>query len=206
MTTQATGLTAQHDFPRQSTDREIRVERSLGNESVAAVVTNAFSVDAPKQERAFVFWLVRRDGSWLINTSYRDDPNNIEEQLRGFALGGGARWHVSEADVVGTWVAGPGRPGGRHGLACGSLYQLKNDGTYRLEMWGPFGPDDAEIEVGTWQLVQDRIVSSHDKQTAVALIAWIGPEGTLVLQGVDDQPRDGTFGTTYQREQSAERE
>ena len=47
-------------------DMGVRVERSLGNQQAAAVVTNSLD-DTRGGKRVLLFWLVRRDGIWQIN-------------------------------------------------------------------------------------------------------------------------------------------
>ena len=134
LTTKSKGLNAQHDLPRLRNKDKVRVVRSLGNESVAVVVTNTVKHFSSGVDRAFAFWLVRRDGSWLINMSYIDEPKSIEEQLRGFLMGGGVKWRVTDDDLVGIWLAGPGAPGGVGGITCGSRFQLEDNGRFTLEM------------------------------------------------------------------------
>jgi hypothetical protein len=62
---------------------DIRVQRSLGSASVAAVLSNTFEDDKGRQRRC-LFWLMRRDGRWLIHRSVLDEPDNIHQQLLGF--------------------------------------------------------------------------------------------------------------------------
>jgi hypothetical protein len=200
LTTKSKGLNAQHDLPRLRNKDKVRVERSLGNNSVAVVVTNTVKHLGSGKDRAFAFWLVRRDGSWLINMSYIDDPKSIEEQLRGFFMGGGAKWRVTNDDLVGTWLAGPGAPGGVGEIACGSRFQLEDNGRFKLEMWGPVGPSDGtEVKRGTWRLEEDRIIREQDKQRLVSRISWMGSD-SLVLQPPDWESGGGRSGTYYQRE------
>ena len=129
LTTRSKDLNAQHDLRRLTFKESIRIERSLGNEAVAVVVTNRVTHVSSGVERAFAFWLVKRDGSWLINMSYIDEPKSIEEQLRGFLMGGDAKWRVTNDDLFGTWIAGPGAPGGVGSIACGSRFQLADGNT-----------------------------------------------------------------------------
>ena len=70
LTTKSKGLNAQHDLPRLRNKDEVQIERSLGNETVAVVVTNTVTHVSSGVDRAFAFWLVQRDGSWLIKMSY----------------------------------------------------------------------------------------------------------------------------------------
>ena len=142
-------------------------------------------MSAREEAAAFAFWLVRRGDSWLINMSYVDDPESIEEQLRGFFMGGGVRWHVTKDDLVGTWLAGPGSPGGVGSITCGSRFQLEADGSFTLETWGPGGPDDGtEIKRGTWRLEEDRIIREQDEQRLVSRISWKDND-SMVLQPAD---------------------
>lgn len=203
LTTKSKSLNAHHDLPRSRNKNEIGVERSLGNESVAVVVTNTVKHLNSGRDRAFAFWLVRRDGAWLINLSYVDDPKNIEEQLRGFLMGGDAQWRVTRDDIVGTWLAGPGGPGGVGPIACGSRFHLDDDGSFTLEAWGPAGPDGGiEVQRGTWRLEGDRIIREQDQQRLVSRISWVGAD-SLILQPADRELGDGKFGTHYDSEKVA---
>lgn len=202
LTTKSKGLNAQHDLPRLRNKHKVRIDRSLGNEAVAVVVTNTVTHVSSGVDRAFAFWLVQRDGSWLINMSYIDDPKSIEEQLRGFFMGGGVKWRVTNDDLVGTWLAGPGAPGGVGGSSCGSRFQLGDDGRFSLEMWGPGGPNDGiEVKRGAWRLEEDRIIREQDKQRLISRISWMGSD-LLVLQPADQKWSNGKSGTHYRREKS----
>lgn len=72
---------------------DVRVERSLGNERAAAVVTNALD-DSRDGERVLLFWLARRDGAWRINKSDLFERKVVDERLRGFLEAEDVRWHV----------------------------------------------------------------------------------------------------------------
>ena len=203
LTTKSDSLNAHHDLPRLRNKNGIRVERSLGNESVAVVVTNTVKHLNSGRDRAFAFWLARRDGDWLIDRFYIDDPQNIEEQLRGFLLGGDAQWRVTRDDLVGTWLAGPGNPGGVGSIACGSRFHLDDDGSFTLEAWGPAGPDGGiEVKRGTWRFECDRIIREQDRQRLISRISWVGAD-SMNLQPADRELGDGRFGTHYKREKVA---
>ena len=90
-------------------DTGVRVERSLGNQRVAAVVTNALkgannAPDAkdPGDEVVLLFWLLLRDGIWHINKSDSLERRVVDERLRGFLEAGDVRWDLQRDPVGGT--------------------------------------------------------------------------------------------------------
>jgi hypothetical protein len=199
LTTRSEDLHARRPLLRLRNKEEVRVVRSLGNESVAVVVTNSVKHVGSGRGRAFAFWLVRQGHSWLINMSYIDDPESIEEQLRGFFMGSSVRWHVTKDDLVGTWLAGPGPPAGVGDITCGSRFQLGADGSFTLETWGPGGPDDGiDSKRGTWRLKEDRITREQNKQRLVSRISWMN-SNSMVLQQADRRSGFGKLGTQYER-------
>ena len=201
LTTKSRDLNAQHSLPRLKNKDQVRIERSLGNESIAVVVTNQVKHINTGKDLAFAFWLVRRDGSWLINMSYRSDPRDIEQQLLGLYIGGGVKWHVTRDDLFGKWEAGPGPVGGVGPTVCGSQFQMNEDGTFTLQSWGPGGPNDGtDIVRGTWRLEEGRIIRQQDKQRSVSRISWMASD-VLVLQPTNKKSPDGKSGTHYQRNQ-----
>lgn len=199
LTTRSKGLNAHHDLPRVANKEQLRVDRALGNKTAAVVVTNRFRHPDADVDRAFVFWLVKRDDTWLINISYVDDPQVIDEQVRGFLMGASPVWHVTKEDLVGMWETGPGAPGGTGPIACGSQFHLKADGNFELAWWGPGGPlDGTEVQHGTWQMDGDRIVRVLDQQRLVSRIAWFDRD-LLVLQADEITWRNSLSGTHYHR-------
>ena len=162
-------------------DTGVRVERSLGNQRAAAVVTGSLD-DARDGERVLLFWLVRHDGAWRINKSDTAERRVVDERLRGFLEAGDVRWHVQRGQLVGHWKAGPGTPPGG-GLACGSRLQLSDDDRYRLVTWGPFGPDPEHDDVmqGKWRVANGRILLSHLDRTHECRVAWMA-DNLLVIE------------------------
>ena len=86
-------------------DTGVRVARSLGNQRAAAVVTSALD-EGRDDKRVLLFWLVRREGAWLINKSDSFERRVVDERLRGFLEAGDVRWHVRRVELLGNWVAG----------------------------------------------------------------------------------------------------
>ncbi len=206
LTTNRVELHAQHDFPRLQNKDEFRVERVLGNASVAVAVTNSIQHAKTGNEIAFAFWLVQSNGAWLIDMSYVDHPENIEQQLSGLYMGGGVHWHVSDEELTGVWLAGPGPAGGVGEQACGSEMLLHAGGSFALEAWGPAGRDGGvETRRGTWRRKGDRIILMQDGQTSVSRVSWMGADA-IVLQPADRNLRDGKYGTHYVRQKSAIKE
>ena len=170
-------------------DTGVCVERSLGNERAAAVVTSSLE-NARDGERALLFWLVRRDGSWRINKSNSFERRVVDERLRGFLEARDVRWHVQRDQLVGHWKAGPRTPPGGGGLACGSRLQLGVDNRYRLVAWGPFGPDPEHDDVmqGVWRLADNRILLSHQDRTYECPVTWMG-DNQLEIESADGKIR-----------------
>ena len=124
-------------------DTGVRVARSLGNERAAAVVTTKLENDVD-DERVLLFWLVRRDGVWRINKSYRESNRVVDERLRGFLEAGNVRWYVqrghgaqseyyydhdAESHVLEVWPVGIEEPeehegNGREQKSPALLYEL----------------------------------------------------------------------------------
>jgi hypothetical protein len=181
-----------------SRDTGVRVERSLGNERAAAVVTNSLD-DTGDGERVLLFWLVRRDGAWRINKSDSFESRVVDERLRGFLEAGDVRWHVQRGQLVGHWKAGPGTPPGG-GLVCGSRLQLSDDDRYRLVTWGPFGPDPEHDDViqGKWRVANGQILLSHQDRTHACRVAWMA--GNLLVI----EPMDGKGRARYERTDAAQ--
>jgi hypothetical protein len=167
-------------------DMGVRVERSLGNQQAAAVVTNSVD-DTRGGKRVLLFWLVRRDGIWQINKSDSFERPVVNERLRGFLEAGDVRWHVPRDQLLGHWESGPCRPPGLGIVACGSRLQLGDDNHYRLVAWGPGGPDSKHDEVmqGGWRLADGRILLSHQDRAYKCRVAWLD-DNLLVIEHLDE--------------------
>lgn len=178
---------ARYLLPSQR-DTGVRVLRALGNQRATAVITSSL-VDGREGERLLLFWLVRRDGVWLINKSDVNEKRVVEERLRGFWEAGDVRWHVRRDELLGDWEAGPCTPPGVDGIACGSHLRLSDD-SYRLVVWGPAGPDPASDDVieGAWRLEDGRILLSHEEQNRECRVAWM-TERRLVVESLDGEGR-----------------
>ncbi len=164
-------------------DTGVRVERSLGNERVAAVVTGALE-DSRDGERVLLFWLIRRDGIWRINKSNSLEKRVADERLRGFLEAGDVRWHVQRDQLVGNWEGGPCKPPGSNGLACWSELQLNDDSRYRLLSWGPGGPDPEGAMQGKWRIAEGKIVLSHQDRTFECIVTWMSAD-QLEIESAD---------------------
>lgn len=186
---------ARHVVP-SNRDAGVRVERSLGNQQAAAVITNSLKEG---REEVLLFWLVRRDGAWRINKSGACERRILDERLRGFLEAGDVRWHVRRGKLLGNWEAGPCTPPGAGGVACGSRLQLGDDNRYRLAAWGPFGPDPEYDDVmqGMWRVANGRILLSHQGRTTECRVAWIA-ENLLIVE-----PPDGKGRARYERTDAA---
>lgn len=156
-------------------DTGVRVERSLGNKRVAAVVTGTLN-DPRDGERVLLFWLIRRDGNWRINKSNSLEKRAADDRLRGFLEAGDVRWHVQRKQLVGNWKAAACRPPGFNWLACGCDLQLKDDSRYRLLSYGPGGPDPEGVMQGKWRIAEGKILLSHRDRTFECIVTWTSPD------------------------------
>ncbi len=177
-----------HHLPSKR-DTGVRVDRSLGNQRAAAVVTSSLE-DSHDGKRVLLFWLVRRDGAWRINKSETAESRVVDDRLRGFLEAGDVHWHVQRGQLLGHWVAGPGTPPGVRGIACGSRLQLSDDNHYRLVAWGPGGPDAESDDVmqGVWRFAGSRILLSHQDRTHKCRVAWMA-DNLLVIESLDGKGR-----------------
>ena len=173
-------------------DTGVRVERSLGNERVAAVVTGALK-KSRDGERVLLFWLIRRDGIWRINKSNLLEKRVADERLRGFMEAGDVRWHLQRDQLAGNWEAAPCRPPGYNGIACGCDLQLNDDSRYQLLPYGPGGPDPAGAMQGKWQIVEGSIVLSHQDRTFECIVTWTSNDQFEI------ESADGKIRGTYDR-------
>lgn len=164
-------------------DTGVRVERSLGNERVAAAVTGALK-DSRDGEPVLLFWLIRRDGIWRIDKSDSFEKRVADERLRGFLEAGDVRWHVQRDQLVGNWEAGPCKPPGSSGIACGCDLQLNDDGRYRLLTYGPGGPDPTGEMQGKWRIAEGKIVLSHQDRTFECIVTWMSAD-QLEIESAD---------------------
>lgn len=200
---EASALTTGSDYHRahvllpSKRDTGVRVERSLGNQRAAAVVTSALD-DARDGERVLLFWLVRRDGAWRINKSDSFERRVVDERLRGFLEAGDVRWHVQRGQLVGRWEAGPCRLPGVAWIACGSRLQLDDDNRYRLAADGPGGPVPEADKQGKWRVANGQILLSHQNRLYVCRVAWIA-DNLLVIE-----PLDGKGRARYERTDAAQ--
>ena len=199
---EASALTTGSDYHRahvllpSKRDTGVRVERSLGNQRAAAVVTSALD-DARDGERVLLFWLVRRDGAWRINKSDSFERRGVDERLRGFLEAGDVRWHVQRGQLVGRWEAGPCRLPGVAWIACGSRLQLDDDNRYRLVADGPGGPVPEADKQGKWRVANGQILLSHQDRLYVCRVAWMA-DNLLVIE-----PLDGKGRAEYDRTEAA---
>lgn len=173
-------------------DTGVRVERSLGNERVAAVITGALK-DSRDGERVLLFWLIRRDGIWRINKSDSFEKRVADERLRGFFEAGDVRWHVQREQLVGNWGAGPCKPPGSNGLACGCDLQLNDESRYRLFTYGPGGPDPEGEMQGKWRIAAGKIVLSHEDRTFECIVTWMSADQLEI------ESADGKIQVAYDR-------
>ena len=199
---EASALTTGSDYHRahvllpSKRDTGVRVERSLGNQRAAAVVTSALD-DARDGERVLLFWLVRRDGAWRINKSDSFERRVVDERLRGFLEAGDVRWHVQRGQLVGRWEAGPCRLPGVAWIACGSRLQLDDDNRYRLVAYGPGGSAPEGDMQGKWRVANGQILLSHQNRLYVCRVAWIA-DNLLVIE-----PLNGKGRAKYDRTEAA---
>ena len=190
---EASALTTGSDYHRahvllpSKRDTGVRVERSLGNQRAAAVVTSALD-DARDGERVLLFWLVRRDGAWRINKSDSFERRVVDERLRGFLEAGDVRWHVQRGQLVGRWESGPCRLPGVAWIACGSRLQLDDDNRYRLVADGPGGPVPEADKQGKWRVANGQILLSHQNRRYVCRVAWIA-DNLLVIEPLNGKGR-----------------
>ncbi len=203
---EASALTTGSDYHRAHVllpsrgDTGVRVARSLGNQRVAAVVTNALN-DADDGARVLLFWLVRRDGAWRINKSHLFDRQVVDERLRGFLEAEDVRWHVQRNQLLGNWEAGPCTPPGGNGVACGSRLQLGDDNRYRLTVDGPGGPVPEYNMQGKWQVANGEIVLSHQDRLHVCRVVWMA-DNLLVIEPLDKRG-EATGDARYERADAA---
>jgi hypothetical protein len=204
---EASALTTGSDYHRahvllpSKRDTGVRVERSLGNQRAAAVVTSELD-DARDGERVLLFWLVRRDGAWRINKSDSFERRVVDERLRGFLEAGDVRWHVQRGQLLGRWEAGPCRLPGVAWAACGSRLRLDDDNRYRLSADGPGGPVPEADKQGKWRVANGQILLSHQNRLYVCRVAWIA-DNLLVIEPLDK--RGGGKGTArYERADAAQ--
>ena len=200
---EASALTTGSDYHRAQVllpskrDTGVRVERSLGNQRAAAVVTGPLD-NARGRERVLLFWLVRRDGAWRINKSDSFERGVVDERLRGFMEAGDVRWHLQRGQLVGRWESGPCRLPGVAWIACGSRLQLDDDNRYRLVADGPGGPVPEADKQGKWRVANGQILLSHQNRLYVCRVAWIA-DNLLVIE-----PLDGKGRAEYERTDAAE--
>lgn len=178
---------AVYDLPSKR-DTGVRVQRSLGNQRAAAVITSSLK-DASDDQRVLLFWLVRRDGAWRINKSDSFERRVVDERLRGFLEAGDVRWHVQRGQLVGRWEADACRLPGVGSIFCGSRLQLDDDNRYRLVAWGPGGPGPFNhVMQGKWRVANGQILLSHQDQTYECRVAWID-DNLLVIESSEEEGR-----------------
>ena len=200
---EASALTTGSDYHRahvllpSKRDTGVRVERSLGNQRAAAVVTSALD-DARDGERVLLFWLVRRDGAWRINKSDSFERRVVDERLRGFLEAGDVRWHVQRGQLVGHWEAGPCRLPGVAWIACGSRLQLDDDNRYRLVAWRAWRPGSRGRQAREMAGSQRPNPAVTSKSAHVCRVAWIA-DNLLVIE-----PLDGKGRAEYERTDAAQ--
>lgn len=188
---EASALTTGSDYHRAHVllpfrrDTGVRVERSLGNQRVAGVVTSTLD-HAGDGERVLLFWLVRRDGAWRINKSDSLERRVVDERLRGFLEAPDVRWHLGRGQLLGRWESGPCRLPGIAWTACGSRLQLDDDNRYRLMADGPGGPVPEADKQGKWRVANGQIVLSHQEQLYVCRVAWMA-DNVLVIESLDEK-------------------
>ncbi|MCA9174369.1 MAG: hypothetical protein KDB14_07780 [Planctomycetales bacterium] len=173
-------------------DTGVRVEQSLGNKQVAAVVTGALK-ETRDGEQVLLFWLIHRDGSWRIDKSDSIEKRVADERLRGFMEAGDVRWHVQRDQLAGDWVAGPCTPPGFSGIACGCDLQLNYDSRYRLLPYGPGGPDPQSVMRGKWRVADGKFVLSHQDRTFECIVIWASADQFEI------ESADGKFHVRYDR-------
>jgi hypothetical protein len=199
---EASALTTGSDYHRahvlltSKRDTSVRIERSLGNERAAAVVTSALD-DGRDGERVMLFWLVRGDGAWRMNKSDSLERRVVDERLRGFLEAGDVRWHVQRSQLLGNWEAGPCRPPGGNGVACGSRLQLGDDNRYRLTVDGPGGHVPEYDMQGKWQLANGEIVLSYQDRLHVCRVVWMA-DNLLVIEPLE-RTGEATGDARYER-------
>ena len=204
---EASALTTGSDYHRahvllhSKRDTGVRVERSLGNQRAAAVVTSALD-DARDGERVLLFWLVRRDGAWRINKSDSFERRVVDERLRGFLEAGDVRWHVQRGQLVGRWESGACRLPGVAWIACGSRLQLDDDNRYRLVAYGPGGAVPEADKQGKWRVANGQILLSHQNRLYVCRVAWIADK-LLVIEPLDKRG-EGKGPARYERADAAQ--
>ena len=174
-------------------DASVRVARSLGNQRVAAVITSSRG-EAYDAREVLLFWLVQRDGGWRINKSDWVKQTVVDEQLRGFLEAGDVRWHIQRDQLLGRWESHACMPPGSDGFTeCGSQLRFVNHNRYRLETWGPGGPDPEGIMRGKWRMTNGTILLSHQDLTYECVVTWLGVD-QLAFESVD-----GSIEAVYDR-------
>ena len=102
LTTRSSDAAPSVDLQKTWEFKNIRPAWSLGNDSVAMVVSNRFKDNAGRQ-RALVFTLEKRDGRWLIREQFGESPENVHRHIAGFAAHAGVRYDVPAEHFVGEW-------------------------------------------------------------------------------------------------------
>ena len=199
----ASALTTGSDYHRahvllpSKRDTGVHVERSLGNQRAAAVVTSALD-DARDGERVLLFWLVRRDGAWQIHKSDSFERRVVDERLRGFLEAGDVRWHVQRGQLVGRWESDACRLPGVAWIACGSRIQLDDDDRYRLAAYGPGGAAPEADKEGKWRVANGQILLLHQGQTHECRVTWMD-DNLLIIEYSDEKGR-----ARYERTEAVE--
>jgi hypothetical protein len=155
LTTKSGGFGGTNELPDLWNKDELRVQRSLGNDSVAMVITNSVR-DNSGRDRAMAFRLVRRDDVWLIDASDWADPEDIDERLRGFQSHGDIRWHVTESDILGKWLVP---------WFVRDEYIFLGDGTLKNTY-------RTTETIGSWQLRGDRFRWTIGENSATEPLVW----------------------------------
>lgn len=177
-------------------DTGVRVARSLGSQRVAAVVTSVLK-EVDNGEQVLLFWLVQRDGVWRIDKSDSFERRVVDERLRGFLEAEDVNWHVQCDELLGNWEAGPCRPPGARGVACGSRLQLGDDNRYRLAVDGPAGHIPEYDMQGKWEVADGQIMLTHQDRLNVCRVVWMADK-LLIIETLNNRG-EATGDTRYER-------
>lgn len=183
-----------------SRDEGVRVACAVDNGRAAAVVATRPD-DANEGNQGLLFWLVRRDGDWVINKSDIENKQVVKERLRGFLESGDVHWDVQRHQLLGLWEADAGTAPIVVGIACGSRIHLDSDNRYQVYAWGPYPPETGfesdEVLRGSWRLDDDRIHMLHQGKVHQSRIVWL-MDNLLTLESMTGEGR-----ATYKLKQAA---
>jgi hypothetical protein len=175
LTTKSVDIDGHDELPKLWAKEQVHVERSLGSNDVAMVITNVVS-DNSARERAMVFRLVRKHSHWFIDNSGFVAHDQLEPLIRGFRYSPGVEWHVLPSNIAGSWAT-----------AGFAVVNFTDDGTIR----GASDPDSGSDDIlGTWRLRDDRLIRRINDNEIEHRIVWI-QNNMFQLESLDGRSRWG---------------